>query len=151
MQTTLIIIKPDAVQRGLIGQITSRFERKGLRIVGGKWMRPSTDLARVHYAEHRDKPFYDSLVRFITSTPVMALAVRGPRAVEVCRRLIGATDSAEAAPGTIRGDWGLSKSLNLVHGSDSPESARRELGLWFHEDELFDYDHATQPWIERSA
>ena len=148
MQTTLIILKPDAVQRALMGRIIARFEAKGLAIVGAKFMRVPDDLAKEHYAEHEGKPFFESLIGFITSTPVMVLAVRGREAVAVCRKLIGATDGAAAEPGTIRGDHGLSKSLNLVHGSDSPESAERELNLWFRDGEILDYGRTAQQWIE---
>lgn len=148
MQTTLIILKPDAVQRGLMGQVLTRFERKGLKIIGGKFIQVTEELAKKHYAEHVEKPFFPDLLAFITATPVMVLAVRGPEAVAVCRNLIGKTDGKEAAPGTIRGDFGISKSTNLVHGSDSAESAARELALWFTDAELHDWDRNTEPWIE---
>jgi nucleoside-diphosphate kinase len=148
MQTTLIILKPDCVQRGLMGRIIERFEAKGLQVIGAKFIRVPADLAKRHYAEHEGKPFFASLIEFITSTPVMVLALRGREAVAVCRKLIGATDGAAAEPGTIRGDFGLSKSLNLVHGSDSPASAERELKLWFSEGELVDWQRITQRWIE---
>jgi nucleoside-diphosphate kinase len=148
MQTTLIILKPDAVQRGLMGQVLGRFEAKGLRVVGGKFMQVSDDLARRHYAEHEGKPFFDSLIQFITSAPVMVLAIRGREAVSVCRNLIGKTDGAVAEPGSIRGDLGISKSFNLVHGSDSPESAERELALWFKPEELLDWQRTIEPWID---
>lgn len=148
MQTTLIILKPDCVQRGLIGQVLARFECKGLKIVGGKFIQVSEVLAKKHYAEHEDKPFFDNLIQFITSAPVLVLAVRGPEAVGVCRTLIGKTDGKEAAPGTIRGDFGISKSTNLVHGSDSPESAERELALWFADAEIVDWDRSAEQWID---
>lgn len=148
MQTTLIILKPDAVQRGLIGRIIARFEAKGLRVVGGRFMQVSDELARRHYAEHEGKPFFDTLIQFITATPVMVLAIRGREAVSVCRNLIGKTDGAVAEPGSIRGDMGISKSFNLVHGSDSPESAERELALWFKPDELIDWQRTIEPWID---
>jgi len=148
MQTTLIILKPDCVQRGLMGEVLARFERKGLKIVGGKFMRVTEELARKHYAEHDGKPFFADLIRFITSSPVMVLAVRGPEAVAVCRTLIGKTDGKQAAPGTIRGDLGVSKSTNLVHGSDSPESAERELALWFDEGETADWNRGAENWID---
>ena len=147
MQTTLIILKPDAVQRGLMGQVLARFEGKGLQIVGAKFVKVAPEVARQHYAEHQGKPFFDSLISFITSTPVMVLAVRGRDAVAACRKLIGATDGANAEPGTIRGDHGISKSLNLVHGSDSPQSAERELKLWFNEGEIVQWDRTVEPWI----
>ena len=149
MQTTLIILKPDAVQRGLMGRIINRFESKGLQVVAAKFIRVPAELAKKHYAEHEGKPFFASLIEFITSTPVMVLAIRGREAVAVCRKLIGATDGAAADPGTIRGDLGISKSLNLVHGSDSPTSAERELKLWFGADELIDWQRTAQQWIEQ--
>lgn len=146
-QTTLILIKPDAIQRGLCGELIRRFETKGLRLVGMKLMKVPEDLAKRHYAEHEGKPFFNDLLGFIRSAPVMALAVRGPQAVMVCRNIIGATDGTQAAPGTIRGDFGLSKQLNLVHGSDSPESAQRELELWFSGNELHEYNRDIDRWI----
>lgn len=148
MQTTLIIFKPDAVQRGLMGQLLARFEAKGLTIVGGKFIKVPEALAKQHYAEHDGKPFFPSLIQFITSTPVMVLAVRGRQAVAVCRKLIGATDGAAAEPGTLRGDFGISKAMNLVHGSDSPESAQRELKIWFSDGELVDYTRTIQNWLD---
>ncbi|MAE60531.1 MAG: nucleoside-diphosphate kinase [Planctomycetaceae bacterium] len=149
METTLVIIKPDAVQRELIGPIIERFERKGLRIAGAKFIRVPRDLAEQHYAEHAGKPFYDSLLDFITSSPVMVLAIRGSReTVPIVRKIVGATDGAAAEPGTIRGDFGMSKTLNLIHASDSPQSAQRELAMWFNDDEIVDYDLADQRWID---
>jgi nucleoside-diphosphate kinase len=147
IQTTLIIIKPDAIQRGLCGEIIGRFERKGLKLIGGKFMQAGDAIAKQHYAEHEGKPFFGDLVEFITATPVLVLAVRGPQAVTVCRNLIGATDGCEAAPGTIRGDFGLSKATNLVHGSDSTESARREIELWFEKGELQEWSREHERWI----
>lgn len=130
---TLILIKPDAVQRGLVSEILARFERKGLRIVGMKFIVPTAEQATAHYAEHAAKPFFPSLLSFITSSPLVALSLEGDQAVPVCRTLIGPTDGRVAPPGTIRGDFGLSKSNNLVHGSDSDASAERELKIWFPE------------------
>ncbi len=147
MQTTLIILKPDAVQRGLMGAIIERFERKGLRIVGAKLIKVSPELAGKHYAEHKGKPFYDGLLKFVTSSPVLVLAIRGLEAVAVCRKLIGATNGRNADPGTIRGDFGLSGGFNLVHGSDSPASAERELALWFTADELHEDAHTIEQWV----
>ncbi len=147
MQTTLIILKPDCVQRGLMGTVLSRFEAKGLQVVGCKFIQVTEDLARKHYAEHVEKPFFPDLLGFITATPVLVFAVRGPEAVDVCRRVIGATDGKAADPGTIRGDFGLSKQTNLVHGSDSPESAERELALWFAPGELHDWDRTLEDMI----
>ena len=130
-QRTFIILKPDAVQRGLVGEILARFERKGLQIVGMKFMKATEAQAAKHYDEHKEKPFFKGLVQFITSTPLVALVLDGDEAIAVARTLIGATDGRKAAPGTIRGDYGISRSNNLVHGSDSPESALRELAIWF--------------------
>lgn len=147
MQTTLIILKPDAIQRGLVGTIINRFERKGLRIVGSKWMLVTRELAEKHYAEHKGKHFYDGLLKFITASPVLVLAIAGVEAVAVCRNLIGATNGRKATPGTIRGDYSMSGSFNLVHGSDSPESAKRELALWFARGEIVDYQRAIKGWV----
>lgn len=147
MQTTFIFLKPDAVQRGLIGQILERFERKGLSFVGMKLVQVSEDLAKQHYAEHAEKPFFPGLLSFITSSPVLACAIQGPNAVAVCRTLIGATNGQKADPGTIRGDFGMSGANNMVHGSDSPESAERELALWFTADELVKMEKTANQWI----
>ena len=133
VQRTLILLKPDCLQRGLAGDVLTRFERKGLRIIGLKLIKPSPEVATRHYAEHAAKPFFPSLLQFITSSPLVALALEGDSAVAVARTLIGATDGRAAPPGTVRGDYGLSKSNNMVHGSDSPESAERELAIWFPE------------------
>lgn len=147
MQTTFLFLKPDAVQRGLVGDVIGRIERKGLTIVGAKLMAVPEDLAKKHYAEHEGRPFYPGLIKFVTSSPVLALAVRGVNAIEVCRKLIGATNGQKAEPGTIRGDFGMSAGNNLVHGSDSPESAERELALWFDPSELADYDRTLNQWV----
>ena len=136
VQRTLVLLKPDAVQRGLIGDILQRFERKALRVVGMRFMKAPQELAAKHYAEHKDRPFFPSLLQFITSSPLVALSLEGDDAVAVVRGLIGPTDGRKAPPGTIRGDFANSKSNNLVHGSDSPESAERELGLFFRPEEL---------------
>lgn len=135
METTLVLIKPDAVSRKLAGEIIGRLERKGLTIRAMKMMRMSGELADEHYAEHVSKPFYPELKAFMTSTPLVAIAVAGPDAISLVRRMMGATKPADAAPGTIRGDFALVVTENLVHGSDSPESAARELKLWFSGDE----------------
>jgi nucleoside-diphosphate kinase len=147
MDTTLIILKPDAVQRGLMGRIISRFEDKGLQVVGTKLMKISPDLAARHYESHRGKKFYDGLVRFMTGSPVLVLAVRGVGAIEICRGMMGATFGSKAAPGTIRGDFGVSNSFNLIHGSDSSEAAKRELGLFFQPNELFELPRAIDGWV----
>src|SRR5262245_9272806 len=147
METTLIILKPDAVQRGLMGRIISRFEEKGLQIVGAKLMTISQELAATHYESHKGKKFYDGLVRFMTSSPVLVLAVQGNAAIEICRAMMGATFGSKAAAGTIRGDFGVSNSFNLIHGSDSPEAAKRELGLFFAPGEVLDYPRAVEGWV----
>ncbi|MBF6068299.1 nucleoside-diphosphate kinase [Nocardia farcinica] len=133
-EQTLVLIKPDGVSRGLVGEVLARIERKGLKIAALELKQVSDELAREHYAEHADKPFFGSLIEFITSGPVVAAVLEGPRAIAAFRRLAGGTDPVEkAAPGSIRGDFGLETQYNLVHGSDSPESAKREIGLWFPE------------------
>ena len=131
LERTLVLIKPDAMQRGLAGEIVARLERRGLVLRGADLVHVDRDLAEQHYAEHREKPFFGELVEFITSAPTLALAFEGEGAIAVVRTTMGATNPADAAPGTIRGDLALSMPDNLVHGSDSPESAERELGLWF--------------------
>ncbi|MBL8735699.1 MAG: nucleoside-diphosphate kinase [Planctomycetes bacterium] len=146
MERTLILLKPDAVQRGLTGQILSRFEQKGLKIVAMKLMQITPELAAKHYEAHKERKFYPGLVKFMTSSPVVALALEGIDAIKICRTLMGATFGADAAPGTIRGDYGVSRSYNLVHGSDSPDAAARELGLFFPEG-LVKYDYAAINWI----
>ena len=147
METTLILVKPDGVQRGLVGEVIGRLERKGLRISGLKMIQASEELANKHYGEHVGKPFFDSLVTFITSSPLIALAVEGENAVEVSRNLMGATNPKEAAPGTIRGDYGLTIGMNIIHGSDSLESAARELAIFFENSEILGYERAIDTWI----
>lgn len=133
MERTLIVIKPDGVQRGLSGEILARFERRGFKLVAAKMIPVSRQLAEEHYAEHKEKPFFGSLVEFITSIQVVALVLEAPNAIVLSRKMIGATDPLQAEPGTIRGDLTVDKQQNLIHGSDSPESASRELKLWFPE------------------
>ena len=147
METTLIILKPDAVQRGLMGRIISRFEEKGLQIVGMKFMMISPELAAKHYAPHQGKPFYEGLVQFMTSSPVLVLAIRGVGAIAICRKMMGATFGSNAEAGTIRGDFGVSNSFNLIHGSDSPESATTELSLWFEDGELVEWSRKIEGWV----
>lgn len=147
MERTLVLLKPDALQRRLAGVIVARLEAKGLKIVGMKLLQISRDLAERHYAEHVAKPFYGELVSFITSAPVIALAVEGPRAIEAVRRLMGKTNPFDADPGTVRGDFGLSVGMNLVHGSDSPTSAAREIPLFFTEAEILSYPLADAAWL----
>ncbi len=146
-ERTLILIKPDGVQRLLVGRIIERYEQRGLRIVGLKLMTVERGLAERHYAEHREKPFFPGLVEFITSAPLVAMAVEGPNAIKVCRDINGATRPHEAAPGTIRGDFALETSQNIVHASDSPESAERELALWFSAGELLEYPRDVDRWV----
>lgn len=146
-ERTLVLVKPDGVQRGLAGEIISRLERTGMQIIGMKVMQVSDELAGEHYAEHQGKPFYPGLVSFITSSPVVAIALEGPSAISTTRKLMGVTNPADAAPGTIRGDLGVDMGRNLIHGSANAEDAAREVPLWFAADELVSYDRATQPWI----
>ena len=147
MERTLVLIKPDAVQRGLVGEIIARMERRGLKIVGLKLVDVTEALAREHYAVHEGKPFYEPLIAYITASPVVAMVVEGPGAIDVVRRTMGATAPAEAAPGTIRADYALEIGRNLVHGSDGPDTAREEIALWFKEEELVSWPRATDQWI----
>ena len=147
MERTLIILKPDAVQRGFCGQIISRFEQKGLQVVGLKMMRISNQLAETHYESHKGKGFYAGLVKFMTSSPVIVMALAGKDAITIARNMMGATFGSKAAPGTIRGDFGVSNSFNLIHGSDSPEAAARELSLFFKPEELLEWTPAAQAWV----
>ena len=147
-ERTLILIKPDGVQRQLIGRIIDRYERRGLRIVGLKLVHVDHSMAEMHYDVHRDKPFFTGLVDFITSAPLVALALEGADAIAVCRAINGATRPHEAAPGSIRGDLALATGQNLVHASDSPEAAEQELALWFDHGELMDYRRSVDAWID---
>jgi nucleoside-diphosphate kinase len=146
MQQTLILLKPDAVHRRLVGEITGRFERKGLRLAGLKLVHAPRELAEKHYAVHKGKPFYDSLLQFLTSGPTVAMVWEGREAVAVGRTLMGLTDGAKAPPGTIRGDLAISVQNNLVHGSDSPENAAAEIALWFKPDELVKFAATDAAW-----
>ncbi|MBC7109906.1 MAG: nucleoside-diphosphate kinase [Archaeoglobi archaeon] len=147
MERTFLMIKPDGVQRGLIGEIIKRIECKGLKIVAMKMMRVSRELAEKHYEEHRGKPFYESLVSYITSSPVVAMVLEGKNAVQVVRRMIGATDPFEASPGTIRGDFGMEIGRNVVHAADSHKSAEREISLYFSEEEILEYRRIDEEWL----
>jgi len=147
MERTLIIFKPDTVQRGLCGEILSRFEKKGLQVVGMKLTQIPRTLAETHYEAHKERPFYAGLVNFMTSSPVVIVALQGLNAITIARGMMGATFGSKAAPGTIRGDFGVSNSYNLIHGSDSPEAATRELGLFFKPEELLDWKPAIQAWV----
>ncbi|MFL5342662.1 MAG: nucleoside-diphosphate kinase [Gemmataceae bacterium] len=147
MQQTLILLKPDAVHRRLIGTILQRFEQKGLRLAGLKLLQPAHALAEKHYAIHKGKPFFDSLLQFLTSGPVLAAVLEGREAVTVVRDMMGKTDGAKSPPGTIRGDFGISVQNNLIHGSDSPENAATEIALWFQPIELVNYTTVDAAWI----
>lgn len=151
LEQSLIILKPDTVQRGLMGRIISRIEQRGLRIAGMKMMWIDRELAEQHYGEHKGKSFYEPLLKFITSAPVVVMLVEGPEAISVMRTMMGTTNSKAAAPGTIRGDFGLSNRHNLVHGSDSPASAEREVALFFEPEEIYDYQRVTEPWADPDA
>ncbi len=148
MERTLVIIKPDAVERGLIGEVLSRFERRGLKVVGLKLMHIDEALARRHYAVHEGKAFFNDLIQYISSAPVVVMVLEGPRAIDVARQTMGATDPAKAAPGTIRADLSVVINRNLVHGSDGPETAAREIDLFFRKEELLDWQGSLDPWIQ---
>ena len=146
-ETTLVLVKPDGVQRGLIGRILGRFEAKGLQIVGLKMLQAPMETLRQHYAVHQERPFFQSLLGFMSSGPVAAIAIRGEGAIETVRRLMGPTNGAEAPAGTIRGDFGMSRSFNLVHGSDGAETAAYELPLWFAAGEIVDWSLDGLRWV----
>jgi nucleoside-diphosphate kinase len=146
-ERTLVLIKPDGVQRGLVGRIIERYEQRGLRLVGMKMVAVDRQLAESHYAVHRERPFFAGVVEFITSAPLVALVVEGPNAIAVCRAINGATRPEEAAPGSIRGDLALETGQNLVHASDSQDTAEQEIALWFRPDELFDYPREIDRWV----
>lgn len=147
MERTLVLVKPDGVQRGLIGEVISRLERRGLRMVAAKYMAVSQELAETHYAIHKGKPFYDGLIHYITSAPVMAMVWEGPNAVSAVRQTMGATRPTEAAPGSIRHDFALEVGRNLTHASDTPENSEKEVDLWFKPSELVEWERTTDRWI----
>ena len=147
MERTFVMVKPDGVQRGLVGEIIMRLERRGLKLVAGKFMQVSRELAETHYAVHKGKPFYDGLVQYITSAPVMAMVWDGPYAIQAVRQTMGATRPTEAAPGTVRHDFALEVGRNLTHASDGPETANAEIALWFEPDELVAWDRSNDPWV----
>lgn len=147
MERTLILVKPDGVQRGLAGEIINRFERRGLKMAGMKFMQMSQELAEQHYGIHKERPFYKSLVDYITSGPIVAMVWEGNNAVAAARSTIGATNPVESSPGSIRGDFGMEIGRNLVHGSDSPENAVNEVNLFFDASELVDWSRSTDGWI----
>ena len=147
MERTLVMLKPDAVQRGFVGRIVARFEAKGLKIVALKMARMDRALAERHYAPHKGKDFYEPLIRFVTSGPLVFVVLEGKGAVAVVRKMVGATFGPAAEPGTIRGDLGMSNRFNLIHGSNAPDAAEREIGLFFRPEELIDWQPAAQPWV----
>ena len=147
MEKTLVLVKPDAVQRGLIGEVIKRLENRGLRLIAGKFIQVNRNLAEEHYGIHKGKPFYESLLAYITASPVMAMAWDGPNAVAAVRQTMGATRPTEAAPGSIRHDFGLEIGRNLTHASDTAENGEKEVNLWFTSEELLDWDRAIDPWI----
>lgn len=147
MERTLVLIKPDGVQRGLIGDIIHRLERRGLKLLGMKFMQMSRELAETHYGAHRERDFYGTLVNYITSGPIVAMVWEGKDAIQIVRTTMGTTNAANAAPGTIRGDYAVEIGRNLVHGSDGPDSAATEVSLFFAEDELVSWDRSTDRWI----
>ena len=147
MERTLVLIKPDGVQRGLIGEIIARLERRGLRLVGTKFLQVSQELAETHYAIHQGKPFYDGLIAYITSAPVMAMVWEGPNAIAAVRQTMGATRPTEAAPGSVRHDFALEVGRNLTHASDSVENGQAEVSLWFTDQELVPWKRAIDPWV----
>ncbi len=146
-ERTFVLLKPDAVHRGLVGASVQRFERRGLKLVALKSMNVSRQLAETYYAEHKRKPFFEGLVKYVTSSPVVAMVLEGDAAVAIVRKMMGTTNAAEAEPGTIRGDFGLTIGRNLIHGSDSPASAKREISLFFRPEELLEYVRIDEPWL----
>lgn len=150
MERSLVLVKPDAIQRGLAGQIISCLERRGLKIIAMKMIQMDAELAGRHYAIHKEKPFFNDLVSFITSCPIIAMVLEGKNAVQVVRNTMGKTNAAEALPGTIRGDFGIDLQMNMVHGSDSPENAQNEISIFFSESELMDYTRDIDRWITGS-
>ena len=147
MERTFLMIKPDGVQRNLVGEIIQRFEAKGFTLVGLKMMQVSSELAEKHYAVHKERPFFPSLVDFITSSPVVAMVWQGDGVIASARKIIGATNPLNAEPGTIRGDFGISVGRNLIHGSDGPDTAKDEVSLWFSDAELANWTPAITPWV----
>ncbi|MGP4078345.1 nucleoside-diphosphate kinase [Pseudalkalibacillus sp. R45] len=147
MEKTFLMVKPDGVQRNLIGEIVSRFEKKGFKLAGAKLMQISDELAQNHYGEHKERPFFGELVDFITSGPVFAMVWEGENVIATARNMMGKTNPSDAAPGTIRGDYAVQVGQNIIHGSDSPESAEREINLFFNEEELVNYNKSIAKWV----
>ncbi len=150
MERTLVLVKPDGVQRGLVGEVVARLERKGLKIVALKMIQMDKALAKRHYGVHEGKPFFEGLVKFITSGPIVAAVLEGPGAVAAARSIMGATDPIKATPGTVRGDLAMSIGMNVVHGSDAPETAAKEISLFFTEKEIISYKRVDEPWVIES-
>ena len=147
MERTFVMVKPDGVQRGIVGEVLQRFESKGLKLVAAKFMRIDEELASKHYGEHIGKPFYEPLVKFITSGPVLAMVWEGKDSISTVRTVVGKTNPAEAGPGTIRGDYGMTTGRNIIHASDSPTSAEREINLFFQKNEVLDYTRIDEVWV----
>jgi nucleoside-diphosphate kinase len=147
VECSLVLVKPDGVQRGLVGEVISRLERRGLRLVAARFMQVDRQLAETHYAIHKGKPFYEGLIAYITSAPVMAMVWEGPAAIAAIRQTMGATRPTEAAPGSLRHDFALEVGRNLTHASDSPENGVKEIDLWFKPDELVEWSRAVDPWV----
>jgi len=147
VEKTFVMIKPDGVQRGLVGEIIARFERKGLKLVAMKMVHVDEAFARKHYEVHQGKPFFEGLVKYITSSPVIAMVWEGKNAIQVVRDMVGATDPQKAAPGTIRGDYGMDIGRNLIHASDGPKTAAFEIGLWFKDEEITTWERVAEPWL----
>ncbi|MDZ4159197.1 MAG: nucleoside-diphosphate kinase [Anaerolineaceae bacterium] len=146
MQKTLVLVKPDGVQRGLVGEVISRLEKRGLKMLAARFLQISRELAETHYAEHQGKPFYKGLINYITSAPSLAMVWEAPNAVSVVRQIIGATNPSDAAPGSIRNDFCLTTGRNLTHASDTPENAQLEISLWFNPDDLVEWTRCDEPW-----
>ena len=147
MERTFVLVKPDGVQRGLVGEIITRFEKRGLKLIAAKFLQVDLELAEKHYAVHKGKPFYEGLINYLTSAPVMAMVWEGPNAIAAARQTMGATKPTEAAPGSIRHDFGLEVGRNLTHGSDTPENSEKEINLWFSENEIVQWTRVLDPWL----
>jgi nucleoside-diphosphate kinase len=147
VEQTFVFVKPDGVQRGLIGEIIARLEKRGLRLVAGKFMQVSQELAEEHYAIHKGKPFYEGLIKYVTAAPVMAMVWEGPNAIAAVRQTMGSTRPTEASPGSVRHDFGLEVGRNITHASDSPDNAQSEIELWFREDELLSWTRSIDEWV----
>ena len=147
MEKTFVMVKPDGVQRGLVGEVITRLEHRGLKLIAAKFLNVSQDLAQKHYAIHKGKPFFESLIKYITAAPVMAMVWEGPNAIAAVRQTMGATNPTQASPGSVRHDFGLEIGRNLTHASDSVENGKFEIALWFNEDEILSWNRSNDPWI----